>query len=408
MRANCSTATTTRVDPVVLYTWSLGDDLTARPARTRRGRRSASAGYYDLVMRVDTGFGSYRITNYSDTFDVVENLNLWLWTFVRRVLRRETNTVRATEYGLVSESVQGPDDGRPAGLRRLVVPRRRPELVPAASPSSSGTPGSPPGAPRRPARAAFCTLYWATGRSAVRRRGGRADRTRRVQRVHRHLRRPTRPWPPTWNWVYLNSSRGVLPVRDRRPRASAPNTSPTTSQSFLTHDLLTLTAATTTALTPANYLGGAAELDQQRGDLRPGGEPTYGHFSVYRSCLEGLDGILPAERRGGAVLPDQELLPHGGDDVTDARAERPEVGRTCPARRRWRGSWYRSRPGCTSSTTPGSVSAYNDTTGVWSTPAAPGSTRRPSAPSRTAYRRRVRRRREHPAAPPRTATAGRT
>ena len=38
-------------------------------------------GLYDLNLRTDTEFGSYRITNLEKCVDVVEDINLWLWNF---------------------------------------------------------------------------------------------------------------------------------------------------------------------------------------------------------------------------------------------------------------------------------------------------------------------------------------
>ena len=65
------------IDPITHYTWSISDDLPHGNSPTARAIFS-TGGIYDLTLRTDTSFGAYRITNYKNAFDIVENLNLWL------------------------------------------------------------------------------------------------------------------------------------------------------------------------------------------------------------------------------------------------------------------------------------------------------------------------------------------
>ena len=89
--------TYTPIDPINTYTWSFSDDLTHTNSTNTKALFSVG-GIYDLVLRTDTQFGSYRITTYKDSFDIVEKYNLWLWTY------DNNTTVSASEFGLISET----------------------------------------------------------------------------------------------------------------------------------------------------------------------------------------------------------------------------------------------------------------------------------------------------------------
>lgn len=85
------------LDPIIYYTWQLSDDLPHENSSVAKAIYSIG-GTNDIVVRVDTKNGAYRITNYKDKIDVVENTNLWLWTF------NEEGTISANEFGLFSET----------------------------------------------------------------------------------------------------------------------------------------------------------------------------------------------------------------------------------------------------------------------------------------------------------------
>ena len=64
-------------DPIVEYTWNLGDDLPHNNAAEAVALYSVG-GIYDIKLRVDTEYGAYRITTDTSAIDVVEQTNLWL------------------------------------------------------------------------------------------------------------------------------------------------------------------------------------------------------------------------------------------------------------------------------------------------------------------------------------------
>ena len=68
------------IDPIISYTWSLGDDLLHANSPETKASFSVG-GIYNLKLRTDTEFSAYRITTYDNAFDIVENYNMWMWIF---------------------------------------------------------------------------------------------------------------------------------------------------------------------------------------------------------------------------------------------------------------------------------------------------------------------------------------
>lgn len=85
----------TPIDPIDSYTWQLSDDLTHANQNSAKAAYSIG-GLYDLVLRCDTKYGSFRISTYESAIDIVEDKNLWLFT--------TTDTTRPNEFGLISET----------------------------------------------------------------------------------------------------------------------------------------------------------------------------------------------------------------------------------------------------------------------------------------------------------------
>jgi PKD repeat protein len=89
------------IDPITAYTWNLSDDLSHSNSHIARAIYSVG-GIYNVELRVDTELGAYRITTYEDVVDIVEQTNLWLWTFTSESY--SGGIVRANEFGLISET----------------------------------------------------------------------------------------------------------------------------------------------------------------------------------------------------------------------------------------------------------------------------------------------------------------
>lgn len=270
------------IDPVVDYTWSLGDDLNHPSSRETKASYSIG-GIYDLKLRTDTEFGAYRITNYENAIDIVENTNLWLWLFT------DDTTVRSYEYGLISETFKLTDaptftvtrddsflDDAPEDSREQMVHEfyRNTGFAPRSN-TTSGRGGS-------------SLLYWASGRAA--------DDPVSSEKINivefdgftgTYLSRT--PITRAWNWANLNSlnySYFIFGAVDEYP----PSTSPTnTDKQQLSLSELTVA---TSALVADNYLNGAQELTENVAKYDVDGNSEFGNYSVYRTAWKDSTGYI--------------------------------------------------------------------------------------------------------------------
>ena len=88
-----------KIDDIITdYTWSITDDLNHFNSNATRAVFSVG-GLYDVILRVDTKYGNYRITTLENQVDVVEKLNMWLWT-----ISNDSNSITSHEFGLISET----------------------------------------------------------------------------------------------------------------------------------------------------------------------------------------------------------------------------------------------------------------------------------------------------------------
>lgn len=85
-------------DEITNYTWSIADDLNHFNASATRAVFSVG-GFYDVILRVDTKLKNYRITTLENQIDVVEKLNMWLWT-----ISDNYDSITPHEFGLISET----------------------------------------------------------------------------------------------------------------------------------------------------------------------------------------------------------------------------------------------------------------------------------------------------------------
>lgn len=268
------------LDPITAYNWELGDDL-LHPNSPNTNAAYSVGGLYDLRLRVDTEFGAYRITNYPESIDVIENVNLWSWIFTN------STTVRGYEFGLLSETyklvtnqslvIDRNDsflDSVAESTRQKREFKRNTNFAPRTV-SSSGQRGS-------------VLLSWASGRYAsdpissekinsVEYNGFRDAYTSQAQ--------ITRPW----NWACLNSTSTSYFVFGTSTTTPSSNTSPTNP----TKTSLNLTSMVTTnaTLTADSFSNNAQELLQNPA-IYSSGTSVYGDFSVYRTTWKDSTGYI--------------------------------------------------------------------------------------------------------------------
>ena len=91
-------------DAITEYTWNLGDDLT-HPNSDEAVAIYSVGGIYDIALRTDSTFGSYRITTVEDAINVVEQTNLYLLSFdSSKSSLQATKSLESHEFGLLSET----------------------------------------------------------------------------------------------------------------------------------------------------------------------------------------------------------------------------------------------------------------------------------------------------------------
>lgn len=90
------------IDPIVEYTWNLSDELIHDDLHFTRASYSIG-GYYDVILRVDTAYGAYRITKYQNSIDIVEMQNLWLFNYNTRN-DNDGGLIETYEFGLLCET----------------------------------------------------------------------------------------------------------------------------------------------------------------------------------------------------------------------------------------------------------------------------------------------------------------
>jgi hypothetical protein len=346
--------TNTPIDPIKDYTWSFSDDLTHNNSSTARAVFSVG-GVYDLNLRVDTAFGAYRITSYQDSFDVVEKMNLWLWTY------NNSSSVSSSEFGLISETFKTKIasalnlavnesflSGQPNEVQQKREFRRNNGFAQRGS-TVSGLGG-------------VGILYWASGRSAM-----ASPTTENILMsefngfVGTYSNKPSLPRP--WNWVGLASSEKLYFFLGGVTGTIAPNTSPTNQ----TRDMMRLNnlAFSSNLITPSNYKNGADELTNNEVSYDLSGNPDQGHMSVYRSTWHTDTGFFLRNEGVGSFFRIKSFYKTSGNSAEpfqDIRKLPDMIGAA-----KTEGQLVSLSQGVYFFSNSGAVSAYNPTSGIWGT-----------------------------------------
>jgi PKD repeat protein len=345
------------IDPIVDYNWELSDDLSHGNSSSARASYSVG-GLYDLILRVDTEFGAYRITKYEDSIDIVENQNLWMWNF-----ESDGVTVVPSEFGLISETFKT----RPISMtitrnsdfltnqtnsNQLIAEFNRNVLFSPRSTISSGQSGTG-------------LIYWSSGRNYidpisaekinVMEYNGFTD----TITTHPTLSRP-------WNWIGF----GILPttyfILGEDTGVPAPFNSPT-NQNILTQNLGNL-STNVSAFTDANYLNGADELKENVSIYDNSGQSEYGYFSVYRSTIQGSTGYFSRNSGIGTFFRISSFYNTQGilSNPIQNIMKLPDILGTV----KLEGQLVSLTSGIFFFNNSASISAYNNASGVWETGSA--------------------------------------
>jgi PKD repeat protein len=295
----------TPMDTIEEYTWSLGDDLPHTNSNVARASYSLG-GYYDIILRVDTKYGSYRITQYKDSVDIIESKNLWLFNF--KVLNSNgSGTLQAYEFALGSETFktlgnqtlslnrsdsflsQSPlsyGNTSSNGIENDNAPyfegtyskakkefRRNVEFTLAGT-SSSGNKGN-------------SLLMWASGGSVL------DDKNINIKKYNAfddHYDSVNSITNRPWNWAALNSQDRTYFIFGQGS-ATTPGQNQTFAQR-LDYDILSQSASAPVDLTTASFENGADELLDHPAYFDDNEVATNGYFAVYRTAWKDSIGYI--------------------------------------------------------------------------------------------------------------------
>lgn len=289
LNSDCS-----RIDPIKEYTWILNDDLPHANSNVAKALYSLG-GYYDIVLRVDTEFGAYRITQYEGSIDIIESRNLWLFNYATEN-SDSSGTIQAYEFGLNSETFktlgnQKPTISRNDGFlsqaplsygdeeyysetlsRSKKEFRRNVEFAPVGT-LTSGNKGN-------------SLLFWANGGASI---DSKSISVSKYNAFDDHYETLDVISNRPWNWLALSSSDKTYFLFGQGTTISLNQ-----NKSFdekLEYDLGTQSYASPITLTSSFFENGANEL-LDHPSFYDEGIPTNGYFASYRTAWKDFTGYI--------------------------------------------------------------------------------------------------------------------
>lgn len=369
------------IDPIETYTWELGDDLIHNNDTFTRAAYSVG-GLYDLNLRVDTRFGSYRITSYKNAIDIIEKTNLWLWNYLNpNMVHSSVGSVNSYEFGLLSETFKSNgasytlskndsflDETKEYNSEQLQEEFNRNNGFFRLGNTNSGN------------KFGKTLLFWASGRDFA-----DSPSTETVNFITYNGFDDTYTTPDIdivyrqWNWTDVQSSSQLCLLFGNDIESS-------TSGSSVTNQLkttLTITGSEIGSVTPSNvlltsssYSNGADELKEnslsgyQNINTSPDyphsiGYPDLGHLSVYRSATKGTTGFILRNDVLGPMLKIKNFYKTEGtigSPFQTIKKLQDIVGTA-----KTEGELLALSGGVYFFNNSGAISQYNDSSGVWFT-----------------------------------------
>jgi len=336
------------LDPVVEYTWSLGDDLVHRNNAETFASYSVG-GLYDVKVRVDTELEAYRITTLENEINVVERVNLWWLAFNSPKSNTAiTKTVNVFEFGLISETFKTtlmPDlsvtrdhsftSGYSEETYQRDVFRRNNSFTPRNT-TTSGDKGQ-------------SLVFWAEDETTIKfRQFEPFDDTWTTPSIGGGGDTLTR----NWNWAAINSPTNTNIVFGLDSIADMVTDVNQTRDRIA---LDTLSAATTTYLS-SNYLNGADELTEN-----PDSYP-----STYRTTFHLSNGYIARNDAGPGGFFRIRSFYRSEGIIGDLVQNFTKLG-DIPGSARTELELVSLSSGVYVFNNSGEVAAYNPSSGTWST-----------------------------------------
>lgn len=289
---------TNAVDPIIEYTWILADNLPHPNMRTARASYDIG-GYYDITLRVDTSFGSYRITSYDDSIDIIESSNLWMFNYkLDSENPNSSGDVSAFEFGLKSETFKTLGNSSlyidrnnsflgesPLNYDNTQIynestfERSKKEFEKNIEFVSSGTATS--------GERGTSIIFWAKGGSNVDSKEIMIKKYNGFDDVYENLSPITnRPW----NWTAFSSQEKTYFLFGQySPIISGQNP---VNPEKIDYDLSTQSATTPVTFSVSDFENGADELLYNPSYFDEEGRATNGYFATYKSAWKGQTGYL--------------------------------------------------------------------------------------------------------------------
>lgn len=337
------------IDPITEYTWNFGDDLTHASLPNATALYTVG-GLYDLKLRVDTTYGSYRITTYENAIEIIEKNNLFQWTI-------SGSAATSNEFGLVSETfktntntltVSRDDsflDGSPNEEKGKFEFSRNVGFAPRGT-ATSGDQGT-------------VMIYWAGGGSPLANQEVRMSEYQGFNDLYVSQSPITgRPW----NWLVLNSPTTSYFLFGQDPTILANQNNAYMSRTDL--DLVTLTSSSA-AIDTSTLKNGAIELQTHLSNYDGTGVPENGYFATYRTTWKDDTGYILRNDGVGAFFRIKSFYRTEGTVST----EFVDIVKLSDmsGNAKLEGQLVTLDNGVYFFDNSGSISAFNTTSGVWET-----------------------------------------
>lgn len=344
------------IDPIEYYTWQLSDDLEHINEKTTKALYSIG-GIYDLTLRCDTKYGSYRITNYFNAINIIEEKNLWLFT-------SNSNIAKSNEFGLISETFK-------TGTVTQYTSRNNSFL--------NNTNNSTQAKKEFAKNAGFCSkstinsgdkgsalIYYSSGGvegSALNENNiyfinfGGFDETFNNDSLT--VNRP-------WNWISLPIGENIYFLFGADPVAADNQ-----NKSYQVKDTVSITSSLelqlpVTLINPNNFVNGANELiEHVTSEYDEYKQPLNGRFATYRETVRGNTGYFLRNDGVGNFYKIKEFYKTegtSGSPVANIRKLQDMSGNV-----KLEGELVNLTNGLFFFNNSGNVSAYNISSGVWET-----------------------------------------
>jgi PKD repeat protein len=279
------------MDEIKEYNWNLGDELVH--SNSNRTRASYSiGGYYDLILRVDTEFGSYRITKYENSIDIVENQNLWLFN-IKNQNSVDAGQLECWEFGLVGETFKKLgnatinldrnnsflDSYSSSVYNEETKNRAKREFSKNVAFAPQGTISSGDGG--------NSLLFWASGGENLSNQEIKIRRYNAFNDTYSSLDSISNK---PWNWASLVSPSFVYFILGQSNDFSSNINKANPSRSD--YNLTTTSSASPVSLNISNFENGAEELLDHPSYFNSDGIPTNGYFATYRTSWKDSTGYI--------------------------------------------------------------------------------------------------------------------